>query len=77
MSQAQVIEGTREELIGHIGALPVRKRYRMLVLSEDSEDVAADEQARLRQAAHELFAEADSLERQPGKPLPRRAPNRR
>src|SRR5438270_10089755 len=69
MTQSQIIEGTREQLIAHIGALPVKKRYRVLVLPDETDDSVALEQARLRQVAHELFAEADSLERQPGKPF--------
>jgi len=69
MAHLEVFEGTWEELATHAEALKGRK-LRLIVLPVEAEttDSITDE-PRLREAAARLFAEADSLEREPGKPL--------
>jgi hypothetical protein len=67
IAQAQVIEGTREQVLEQIHALPDNDvRYRVLLVPEEIDVEAMDEQERLRQIGRELFAQADAVEREPG-----------
>ena len=68
MAQIEVLEGTWEELSTHAEEFKGRK-LRLIVLPEEAEATGAltDEQ-KLREIAARLRAEADNLEREPGKP---------
>lgn len=59
MEDLEVLEGTWEELAAHAEAFKGR-RLRLIVLPAD--------EATLREVAERLLAEADHLEREPGKP---------
>lgn len=67
MAQPQVIEGTREQVIEQINALPDNDvRYRVLLVPEEAAGEAADEQERLRAVGRALFAQSDAVEQEPG-----------
>lgn len=68
MAHLEVFEGTWEELAAHAETFKGRK-LRLIVLPGEAEttESVADER-RLREAAAQLFAEADRLGREPGTP---------
>lgn len=68
MARLEVLEGTWEELVSHAGKLKGR-RLRVIILPAEAEAAeASTDQTTLRETATRLFSEADTLEREPGKP---------
>lgn len=68
MSHLEVIEGTWEELSAHAEEFKGRK-LRLIVLPTEVESKrTVPSEVALHQTASRLFAEADTLAREPGKP---------
>lgn len=68
MERLEVLEGTWEELAFHAERFKGR-RLRVIILPSEAAaaEVSAD-QTKLRETAIRLFSEADTIEREPGKP---------
>jgi hypothetical protein len=67
MARLEVLEGTWEELATQAGKFTGR-RLRIIILPETIGAGANADQTTLRETATRLFSEADTLEREPGKP---------
>jgi hypothetical protein len=68
MSRLEVIEGTWEELTARAEEFRGRKLKLIVLPPEAENNKAVPDDAELHQAAVRLFAEADTLERESGKP---------
>jgi hypothetical protein len=68
MSRLEVIEGTWEELTARAEEFKGRKLKLIVLPPEAENNKAVPGDAELHQAAVRLFAEADTLERESGKP---------
>jgi hypothetical protein len=66
MARLEIFEGTWEELVTQAGKFKGR-RLRVIILPSEASKASA-EQTTLRETAMRLFSEADTIEREPGKP---------
>jgi hypothetical protein len=68
MGYLEVIEGTWEELTARSEEFKGRRLRLIILPTETEKNKAMIGETALHQAADRLFAEADALEREPGKP---------
>ncbi len=68
MERLEVLEGTWEELAAHAEAFKGRKLRLIVLPAETTAAQPSDDETSLREASVRLLAEADDLEREPGKP---------
>ncbi len=68
MAHLEILEGTWEELATHAEKFKGRRLRVIILPPEAAASEGSADQATLRETATRLFAEADTIEREPGKP---------